>query len=86
LTITGASVLVAVFIGGVEALSLFGQRLELTGRMWDAAAALNDSLANFGFVVIGLFALAWLVSAAIYRISFRRVADGRACANVAEAG
>ena len=69
-TITAASVLVAVFIGGVEALGLLGQRLGLAGGAWDAVAGLNDNLTWFGFVVIGLFALAWGGSIAIYRISF----------------
>lgn len=69
-TITAASVLVAAFIGGVEALDLFGQRLGLAGGGWDVIAGLNDNLPWFGFVVIGLFALAWAGSVAIYRISF----------------
>ena len=67
LTITAASVAVAVFIGGVEALGLIAERLELSGGLWDAVAALNDSLTNLGFVVIGLFALAWIVSMTIYK-------------------
>jgi high-affinity nickel-transport protein len=68
LTITAASVVVALFIGGVEALGLIAGRLGLDGGVWDAVARLNDSLANFGFVVIGLFALAWIVSMLIYKI------------------
>jgi len=70
LTITAASVLVAVFIGGIEAVSLIGQHLGLAGGLWHVVAGLNDSLANFGFVIIGLFALAWGASVAIYRMSF----------------
>ena len=70
LTITAASVLVAVFIGGVEAVGLIGQHLGLAGGLWHVVAGLNDSLANFGFVIIGLFALAWGASVAIYRMSF----------------
>ncbi len=34
LTITGASVAVALFIGGVEALGLIGRRLDLDGGIW----------------------------------------------------
>jgi high-affinity nickel-transport protein len=79
LTITAASVLVAVFIGGVEALGLLGQRLGLAGGLWDIIAGLNDSLANFGFAVIGLFALAWVVSIAIYHTSFRSPAAVGGC-------
>jgi high-affinity nickel-transport protein len=70
LTITAASVLVAVFIGGIEAIGLIGQQLGLAGGLWKVIADLNDGLTNFGFVIIGLFALAWGVSVAIYRMSF----------------
>jgi len=83
LTITAASVVVAIFIGGVEALGLLGERLGLTGGMWEAVAALNDSLANFGFVVIGLFVAAWAVSVVIYRVRFGE-APSSATAGAAE--
>jgi high-affinity nickel-transport protein len=67
LTITAASVLVAVLIGGLELLGLIGDQLGLAGGVWAVVADLNDDMANFGFVVVALFALSWLVSAAIYR-------------------
>ncbi len=67
LTITAASVAVALLIGGVEALGLIGDRLHLEGPVWGAVAALNDGMANLGFAVVGIFALSWVVSAAIYR-------------------
>jgi high-affinity nickel-transport protein len=73
LTITGASVAVALFIGGIEALGLIGERLGLSGDAWALVEGLNDSLANVGFVVIALFAIAWLVSVVLYR---RMLADG----------
>ncbi|MDE2377454.1 MAG: HoxN/HupN/NixA family nickel/cobalt transporter [Bradyrhizobium sp.] len=67
LTITGASVAVALFIGGVEALDLIVRRLGLEGHVWSLVEALNASLANFGFAVIALFAAAWFVSIVSYR-------------------
>ena len=67
LTITAASVVVALFIGGIEALGLLADRLGLEGGLWAVIANLNDSLANFGFVVIGVFVLAWIVSMLIYK-------------------
>ncbi len=70
ITITGASVIVAAFIGGIEALGLVGQRIGLAGGLWDVVARLNDSLADFGFIVVGLFVLAWLGSLVIYRVKF----------------
>ncbi|MDA9510287.1 nickel transporter [Bradyrhizobium sp. CCBAU 11386] len=74
LTITGASVAVALFIGGIEALGLISDRLGLSGGVWALVEAVNDSLANFGFAVIALFALAWLISVVTYR---RMSAGGR---------
>ena len=70
LTITGASVAVALFIGGVEAFGLIAERLGLSGGIWAVVDGLNESLANVGFVVIALFAVAWLVSVLLYRRMF----------------
>jgi nickel/cobalt transporter (NiCoT) family protein len=70
LTITGASVAVALFIGGIEALGLIANRLDLSGGVWTLVDGLNESLANVGFAVIGLFAIAWLVSVVLYRRMF----------------
>ena len=67
LTITAASVLVALLIGGVEALGLLGDRLALTGPFWDAIGSLNDSFGYLGFAVIGIFVLCWGASALIYK-------------------
>ncbi|MCP3411181.1 HoxN/HupN/NixA family nickel/cobalt transporter [Bradyrhizobium sp. CCGB01] len=70
LTITGASVAVALLIGGIEALGLIADRLGLSGGVWTLVDGLNESLANVGFAVIALFALAWLVSVLLYRRIF----------------
>ena len=59
--------LVALLIGGLEALGLIASQLGLEGRFWNAVGDLNDDLANFGFVVVGIFALCRIVSTAIYR-------------------
>jgi nickel/cobalt transporter (NiCoT) family protein len=67
LTITAASVAVALFIGGVEAAGLIADKLVLEGQVWKMAAGLNDDLTNFGLVVIGVFVASWVVSVLIYR-------------------
>jgi high-affinity nickel-transport protein len=82
LTITGASVAVALFIGGIEALGLIADRLGLTGGVWTLVDGLNESLANVGFAVIALFAIAWLVSIVLYRRIDRRPRVSRTCLNV----
>jgi nickel/cobalt transporter (NiCoT) family protein len=67
LTITAASIAIAIFIGGVEAISLIASKLGLESGVWSAIAQLNKDLANTGFVVIGIFLVSWALSAAIYR-------------------
>ena len=67
LTITAASVLVAMLIGGLELLGLLVERFGLDGGVWTVVTDLNADMANFGFVVVALFALSWAASAAIYR-------------------
>jgi len=68
LTITAASVAVALIIGSVEALGLVGQKFGLEGVFWQKVTDLNASLTSFGFIVVGIFLLAWLGSAIIYRV------------------
>jgi high-affinity nickel-transport protein len=68
LTITAASVVVAVFIGGIEALGLIGDKLGLSGGFWEVVGSLNDDLTNFGFAVVGVFVASWLVSTIVYRV------------------
>ena len=67
LTITAVSVLVALLVGGIEALGLLADKLGLEGGFWSVVGDLNGDLANFGFVVIGVFVAAWVVSALVYR-------------------
>ncbi|MEM5387918.1 HoxN/HupN/NixA family nickel/cobalt transporter [Paraburkholderia phymatum] len=68
LTITLVSVLVAVLIGGIETLGLLSDQFNLKGGFWDVIGALNDNFNDLGFIIIGVFILAWLVSFAIYRL------------------
>ena len=67
LTITAISVVVALLIGGIEALGLIAGKLGLEGAFWDAIDYLNGGLANFGYLVVGIFLAGWAVSYLIYR-------------------
>lgn len=67
MTITGTSVIVALFIGGVEVLGLLSDQLALRGGVWDNIAILSDHLGNVGFMIIGAFIACWVVSALNYR-------------------
>ncbi len=67
ITITAVSVVVAVLIGGVETLGLIGGAFKLEGPFWNAISSLNDNFGALGYLIIGVFAGSWLVSALIYR-------------------
>lgn len=62
LVITGASVAIALVIGGVEAFTLLAPRFGLTGGWADVATALGDELGHLGIVAIGLLGLIWAVA------------------------
>jgi high-affinity nickel-transport protein len=80
LTITAASVLVALLIGGIEALGLLVDRLGLEGGVWSVVSGLDDDITNLGFGVIGVFLLAWGFSAVVYRWrGYDRLAPVVAC-------
>jgi high-affinity nickel-transport protein len=66
-TMTLASVAVAVFIGGVQIVTLFVDHVGLEGRVWRIIAGLGDDLTTFGLIIVGIFIGTWIASAAIYR-------------------
>jgi nickel/cobalt transporter (NiCoT) family protein len=67
MTITLVSVIVAVLIGGIEALRLIGDQLGLSGWFWDGIGMLNDNFNSLGFIIIGVFIVAWIGSVLYYR-------------------
>jgi high-affinity nickel-transport protein len=67
ISITLVSVVIAVLIGGIEALGLIGDQLGLSGWLWDGVGALNDNFNNLGFAIIGIFIVAWVGSMLLYR-------------------
>jgi nickel/cobalt transporter (NiCoT) family protein len=69
LTITAVSVIVAVVVGGLEALNLIRDQLGLTdgGGFWGAIGSINDNFGILGYGILGLFLVSWLVSYVVYR-------------------
>jgi high-affinity nickel-transport protein len=67
LTITAISVVVAVLIGGLEALGLIAGKLGLEGAFWNMIGDLNGGIANFGYLVVGVFLASWALSYLLYR-------------------
>ena len=69
LTITFVSILVALFIGGIEALGLIGDQWKLQGPFWNMIGYVTDdeNFGKLGFIIIGLFFFSWMASILIYR-------------------
>src|SRR5471030_561979 len=70
LTITAASVLVALIVGGLETLNLIGDQLGLIdgGGFWGAIGSLNDNFGMLGYLIVGVFVAAWAISYVVYRV------------------
>ena len=65
ITITGLSVVVAVFIGTLELLQVLSTQLKLSGGIWNIAN--NFDINKAGFIVVGLFIAIWVASLGIWR-------------------
>jgi len=68
MTITFVSVIVAVLIGGIEALGLIADKFGLTGGVWDAVGNLSQHFGLLGYLIVGVFVLSWIGSILIYRL------------------
>ena len=77
ITITTISVLVALLVGSIEGLGLLADQLHLAGAFWDRVGSLNDNFGMIGYVIIGVFIVSWLLSAAIYRWKRFEEVEGR---------
>ena len=69
LAITGLSVAICLFIGGIEALSLLPQEisgLSRTAGFWGFMYNFNINTA--GFVIVGMFIVTWLAALLIWRL------------------
>ena len=65
ITITGLSVAVALFIGGLEVAQVFAGQLDLTGGFWTYANNFNINKA--GFLIVGIFVVVWAAALSIWR-------------------
>jgi high-affinity nickel-transport protein len=68
MTITLVSALVAIVIGGIEAMALFADELRLSGAVWDVFRNLGQHFNLLGFLIVGLFAASWAGSWVFYRV------------------
>jgi nickel/cobalt transporter (NiCoT) family protein len=71
LTVTGLSVFVALFVGGIEVAQIGIQALGLRGAPFDAVAHLD--FGSIGLFIVGAFVVTWAAAFAVYRL--RRVEE-----------
>lgn len=63
--ITGLSVAVALFVGGLEICQVISSQLDLTGGFWNYAN--NFDLNKAGYYIVAGFALVWAIALAIWK-------------------
>jgi nickel/cobalt transporter (NiCoT) family protein len=68
MTITFVSVVVALVVGGIEALGVIAGQLRLDGSFWRIVSVLNDNFGSLGYLIIGIFAVSWVASMLLYRM------------------
>ncbi len=65
IVITGLSVIVAIFIGGLEVAQVFANQLNLSGGFWNYALAFNINKA--GFIIVAMFVAVWAFALLLWR-------------------
>ncbi len=63
--ITGLSVAVALFVGGLEICQVIAQQLNLTGGFWNYALEFN--LNSAGYFIVGAFVIVWTIALLLWR-------------------
>ncbi|MDE8347293.1 MAG: hypothetical protein POH28_14155 [Acidocella sp.] len=48
-------------------MGLIADEFGLQGWFWGGIGALNDNFGALGYIIIGIFALSWLVSTLVYK-------------------
>ncbi len=67
MTITFASVVAALVIGGMEALGLIGDKFGLDGPVWRLVAMLGYNSSLVGYMIVAFFVISWFVSYLLYK-------------------
>jgi high-affinity nickel-transport protein len=67
MTITLASVVAALVVGGIETLGLIGDKLQLNGPIWRFIAALDNNFGLVGYAIVAFFVVSWITSYLLYK-------------------
>jgi len=65
IVITGLSVGVALFVGGLEICQVIADQLNLSGFFWDYAAGFD--LNSAGYIIVGLFVVVWAIALLLWK-------------------
>jgi len=65
IVITGLSVAVALFIGGMEIIQVLSAQLNLSGGFWDYANSFN--LNSAGYIIVAVFAIVWISAISLWK-------------------
>jgi len=65
MNITFISVVIALFIGSIEAMQVIFSQLKLSGGLYDVIN--NVNFGNLGYFIIVIFVLSWLFSIGVYK-------------------
>ncbi len=70
LNITLISVIVALVVGGLEALSIVATELNLSGPFWDQVGNLTggNNFGILGAIIVLLFLASWAISTIVYKV------------------
>ena len=66
LSVTGLSVIAALFIGLIELAQVISPKLGLNGGIWGWIQ--NLSFGGIGYLLVGLFVLTWLISYLLWKV------------------
>lgn len=69
MTITLISFLIALVIGGLQALNIIGTKLGLEGGVWNYVGIIGENSGMIGYGIIALMVLGWVASMLYYRAS-----------------
>ena len=66
-SITFVSALVAIVIGGIEALGLAADKAGASGGLWSVVASLDDRFGAIGYGIVATFIACWIGSVLLHR-------------------
>jgi len=72
MVVTGASIILALMIGGGEILSYLARKEVLHGPGWNSFAVITDNPGMTGAGIAGLFCIMWSISFLRHRLNCRR--------------